>query len=105
MKRIIKAGRIQAMRLMLAVAAVAVLAGAGVAAGQTTTFLGPAGQYDGQARTFGGATQYFGPAGEYQGSARALGATTNFFWSRGRIRRIGADGRRSDAILWAGRAV
>jgi hypothetical protein len=45
---------------------------------QTTTFTGPMGQYQGQARTYGNTTTFTGPMGQYQGQARTYGGTTTY---------------------------
>jgi glutamate synthase domain-containing protein 3 len=53
--------KIALLATMLSVSAAA------VASAQTSTFYGPAGQYQGQAVQSGNTTTLYGPAGQYQG--------------------------------------
>jgi hypothetical protein len=50
---------------------------------QTTTFYGPAGQYQGQATRSGNTTSFYGPAGQYQGQATQSGNTTTYYGPAG----------------------
>ncbi len=70
-----------AMAALVAIATL--LAAPPSATAQTTHFYGSAGNYQGSARSFGGATEFYGPSGQYQGTARSLGSGIQFFGPAG----------------------